>query len=56
MKHEKRRKLENTSEVFQTTDFCITGMDCADCAAKLENAYRRFLESKDAGKFLTPPK
>lgn len=33
---EEEKNLEETSEVSKTTDFCIIGMDCADCAAKLE--------------------
>jgi Cd2+/Zn2+-exporting ATPase len=27
---------QKISEISQTTDFCIAGMDCPDCAAKLE--------------------
>lgn len=27
---------QKVSEISQTTDFCIAGMDCPDCAAKLE--------------------
>ena len=30
-----------TVESSQTTDFCIIGMDCADCAAKLEKRIAR---------------
>lgn len=33
---EEEKKLEEILEVSKTTDFCIIGMDCADCAAKLE--------------------
>ncbi len=31
-----RKKDQKIMESSQTTDFCIIGMDCADCAAKLE--------------------
>lgn len=34
--YEAREDDRKISEISQTTDFCITGMDCADCAAKLE--------------------
>ncbi len=34
--YEAREDEQKISEVSQTTDFCIVGMDCADCAAKLE--------------------
>lgn len=34
--YEAREDDRKISENSQTTDFCITGMDCADCAAKLE--------------------
>lgn len=33
---EEEKKLEEILEVSKTADFCIIGMDCADCAAKLE--------------------
>jgi Cd2+/Zn2+-exporting ATPase len=34
--YEAREEEQKISEFSQTTDFCIIGMDCADCAAKLE--------------------
>ncbi|MGA9188199.1 MAG: heavy metal translocating P-type ATPase [Methanosarcina sp.] len=34
--YEAREDDQKISTVSQTTDFCIIGMDCADCAAKLE--------------------
>ncbi len=34
--YEAREDDQKISEISQTTDFCITGMDCADCAARLE--------------------
>ena len=34
--YEAREDNQKISSVSQTTDFCIIGMDCADCAAKLE--------------------
>ncbi|WP_292380163.1 heavy metal translocating P-type ATPase [Methanosarcina sp. UBA289] len=34
--YEAREDDRKISEISQTTDFCITGMDCADCATKLE--------------------
>jgi Cd2+/Zn2+-exporting ATPase len=34
--YEAQEEEQKISEVSQTTDFCIIGMDCADCAAKLE--------------------
>jgi len=33
---EEDNKMLEISNTSQTTDFCIIGMDCADCAAKLE--------------------
>lgn len=33
---EEDKKMLEISNTSQTTDFCIIGMDCADCAAKLE--------------------
>ncbi|HWQ48953.1 MAG TPA: heavy metal translocating P-type ATPase [Methanosarcina sp.] len=34
--YEAREDDQKISEISQTTDFCIAGMDCPDCAAKLE--------------------
>jgi Zn2+/Cd2+-exporting ATPase len=34
--YEAREDDQKKSEASQTTDFCIIGMDCADCASKLE--------------------
>lgn len=34
--YEAREDDQKKSEISQTTDFCIIGMDCPDCAAKLE--------------------
>lgn len=34
--YEAREDDQKISEISQTTDFCIVGMDCPDCAAKLE--------------------
>jgi Cd2+/Zn2+-exporting ATPase len=34
--YEAREEDKKISTAAQTTDFCIIGMDCADCAAKLE--------------------
>lgn len=34
--YEAREDYQKISDVSQATDFCIVGMDCADCAAKLE--------------------
>lgn len=39
--YEAREDDQKISEVSQTTDFCIVGMDCADCAAKLEKRIGR---------------
>lgn len=33
---EEEKKTQEVSDVSKTTDFCIIGMDCADCATKLE--------------------
>lgn len=33
---EEKEKIPEASGVSKTTDFCIIGMDCVDCAAKLE--------------------
>lgn len=34
--YEAREDDQKSSEISQTTDFCIAGMDCPDCAAKLK--------------------
>ncbi len=39
--YEAQEDREKISDVSQTTDFCIIGMDCADCAAKLEKRISR---------------
>jgi Zn2+/Cd2+-exporting ATPase len=39
--YEAREDNPKTAESSQTTDFCIIGMDCPDCAAKLEKRIGR---------------
>lgn len=39
--YEAMEDVEKIPESSHTTDFCITGMDCADCASKLEKRISR---------------
>jgi Cd2+/Zn2+-exporting ATPase len=34
--YESWEESKSTTDEYKTTDFCITGLDCADCAARLE--------------------
>ncbi len=46
--YEAKEEKQKIPDILQTTDFCITGMDCADCAAKLEKRISKVPGVEDA--------